>query len=459
MTQNNEKTNDAPTRRRRNRRPRHSNRPKELPEIFFCGDPHGEFEQINEAVRLHKPSAVVILGDLQPPAPLEELLAEALALTDVWWIPGNHDTDTDEFYDRLWRGPLASHNLHGRIANIAGLRIGGLGGVFRGQVWMPDGTPNYFCPATFIRRVGTGNVWRGGLPRRHRSTIFPSVYQNLMRQRADVLVTHEAAGCHRKGFVAIDRLAKALNVKWHFHGHQHEDRVYGQHQNVTVRAVGYRGVVNLRGEVVIPAQMDPREAAALQTAIDWANRSAEAALIEVRDPKTGAMCVLPPSEATTPSMLAAAAAASSKLLAYPAGDVPSREHEAALGREVAKQAPGGRFKPWTSPKPKAGGKTASKDEDAKEPCASRRRHESARSKAKARKAEVGNAVKNDAKRDVTPLVKCDAKNVRPANAERAATNPNVAPSEGLVKPTSSHNAPSAKVRRPRRRKGRGKVKD
>ena len=64
MTQHNEKTNDAPTRRRRNRRPRHSNRPKELPEIFFCGDPHGEFEQINEAVRLHKPSAVVILGDL-----------------------------------------------------------------------------------------------------------------------------------------------------------------------------------------------------------------------------------------------------------------------------------------------------------------------------------------------------------------------------------------------------------
>lgn len=459
MTQNNEKTNDAPTKRRRNRRPRHSNRPKELPEIFFCGDPHGEFEQINEAVRLHKPAAVVILGDLQPPAPVEELLEEALALTDVWWIPGNHDTDTDEFYDRLWRGPLASHNLHGRIANIAGLRIGGLGGVFRGQVWMPDGTPNYFCPATFIRRVGTGNVWRGGLPRRHRSTIFPSVYQNLMRQRADVLVTHEAAGCHRKGFVAIDRLAKALNVKWHFHGHQHEDRVYGQHQNVTVRAVGYRGVVNLKGEVVIPAQMDPREAAALQTAIDWANRTAETALIEVRDPKTGAMCVLPPSEATTPSMLAAAAAASAKLLAYPSGDVTPREREEALGREVAKQALGGRFKPWTSPKPKSEseGKAPSKDEASKEPCASRGRRESARSKAKARRAEA--AVNNDAKRNVREDKKRDAKCARPENAGSAPANPTAASAEGAVKPAPSRNAPGGKTRRPRRRKGRGKPKE
>ena len=186
---------------RRGRRPRRS-LPKELPEIFFCGDPHGEFAHINEAAREYKPKAMVILGDMQPPAPLEVILAEALKHTEIWWIPGNHDTDTDEFYDYLWRSDLASHNLHGRVANVAGLRIAGLGGVFRGQVWMPDGQPNYFCPATFIRRVGAGNIWRGGLPRRHRSTIFPSVYQSLLKQRADILVTHEAAGCHRKGFCA-----------------------------------------------------------------------------------------------------------------------------------------------------------------------------------------------------------------------------------------------------------------
>ena len=214
-------------------------------------------------------------------------------------------------------------------------------------------------------------------------------------------------------------------------------------------------MVNLKGEVVIPAQMDPREAAALQTAIDWANRTAETALIEVRDPKTGAMCVLPPSEATTPSMLAAAAAASAKLLAYPSGDVTPREREEALGREVAKQAPGGRFKPWTSPKPKAEGKAASKEEGAKEPCASRGRRESARSKAKARRAEAGSAVKNDAKRNVKPDAKC----ARSANAGSAPSNPTAASAEGAVKPAPSRNAPGGKTRRPRRRKGRGKPKE
>ena len=301
--------------RRRSRRGRRT-LPKDLPEIFFCGDPHGEFAHINEAARVYKPKAMVILGDLQPPGPLEEVLAEALQYSEIWWIPGNHDTDTDEFYDRLWRSPLAGHNLHGRVANVAGVRIAGLGGVFRGQVWMPEGQPNYFCPATFIRRVGVGNIWRGGLPRRHRSTIFPSVYQNLLRQKADVLVTHEAAGCHRKGFGAVDRLGLSLKVRWMFHGHQHEDCVYGEHMGMKVRAVGYRGIVNLKGEVIVPAQMDPREAAALASALEFAARS------------------YPTDGVPLPS----------QPLVYRTETSPS-EHEALLGREVAKHAPGGRYKP------------------------------------------------------------------------------------------------------------------
>lgn len=259
------------TKRRRGRRRQH--RAKELPNIFFCGDPHGEFAHINEAARLYKPDAMVILGDSQPSAPLEELLGEAMSLTDIWWIPGNHDTDTDEYFDYLWRGPLASHNLHGRVTTVAGLRIAGLGGVFRGQIWMPDEEPNYFSPAHFIRRSPKVNIWRGGLPRRHRSTIFPSVYNYLMHQKADILITHEAPSCHAKGFEALDRLAQSLGVKWFFHGHQHEDRVYGMQNGCLTRAVGFRGIVNLQGEVIVPAQMDPRETVALQEAFDWAART------------------------------------------------------------------------------------------------------------------------------------------------------------------------------------------
>ena len=327
-------------RRRRPRRHRRPTRPRELPDIFFCGDPHGGFDQINEAARLYHPDAMVILGDMQPSAPLHELLEEALAYTDIWWIPGNHDTDTDEIYDNLWRSELAGHNLHGRVANVAGLRIAGLGGVFRGQVWMPEGNPNYYSPSTFMRRVGTNNIWRGGIPRRHRSTIFPSVYSNLLRQKADLLVTHEAPSCHRKGFLSIDRLGKSLGVKWIFHGHQHEDRVYGTHSGVMTRAVGYRGVVNLRGEVVIAAQLDPREEAALNEAFSWADRQQSEDAILVRD-EEGRIQLLPPREGLVPAILPA-------VPRQPAvsQEEKERQHSLALAKEVARKAPGGRYKPY-----------------------------------------------------------------------------------------------------------------
>ncbi len=252
----------------RKRRPRHRSRqlPKVLPKIFFCGDPHGKFDYINVAVREHRPDAIIILGDLQLPGPIEEVLGEAISLTEVWWIPGNHDSDTDEYFDRLWNGSLANHNLHGKVAQIAGLRIAGLGGVFRGQIWMPETNLNFRSATAFVRKAAKNNLWRGGLPRRHRTSIFPKVYENLMQQRADVLVTHEAPAEHRKGFGSIDKLARALHVRWHFHGHQHEDHDYGMHDGIYGRAVGYRGIVDLEGHVIVPSELDPRDQMALQQA-------------------------------------------------------------------------------------------------------------------------------------------------------------------------------------------------
>ena len=62
--------------------------------ILFCGDPHGYFEHIIEAVQERRPEAVILLGDLQPKRPLEVELAPILTLTDVWFIHGNHDSDS-----------------------------------------------------------------------------------------------------------------------------------------------------------------------------------------------------------------------------------------------------------------------------------------------------------------------------------------------------------------------------
>jgi hypothetical protein len=95
---------------------------------------------------------------------------------------------------------------------IDGLRIAGLGGIFRGQVWAPPGEWLHERPEDFAARCGKGNLWRGGLPRKHRSSIFPADYFGLVGQRADILVTHEAPSSHPHGFDAIDELGRSLGV-------------------------------------------------------------------------------------------------------------------------------------------------------------------------------------------------------------------------------------------------------
>jgi len=221
--------------------------------ILFCGDPHGRFEHIIDAVHEHRPAAIVLLGDLQAPKPLEQVLAPILDKTEVWFIHGNHDTDSDADYDNLFGSALADRNLHGRIAEIDGLRVAGLGGVFRGQVWGPPAIWNAETPDDYLARCGEGNKWRGGLPRRHRSSIFPVDYFALGGKTADVLVTHEAPSVHRHGFDAIDELARSLKVAKTFHGHHHDCLDYRRAwKRVGFEAwgVGHCGITDLAGNVL-----------------------------------------------------------------------------------------------------------------------------------------------------------------------------------------------------------------
>lgn len=81
---------------------------------------------------------------------------------------------------------------------------------------MPPALPCYSSPGVFIKKLGKATTWRGGLPRRHRSTIFSSVYDKLKECKADVLVTHEAPSIHAKGFECLDVLADQLGVKYFF---------------------------------------------------------------------------------------------------------------------------------------------------------------------------------------------------------------------------------------------------
>lgn len=118
--------------------------------IFFCGDPHGHFEHIIEAVHVHRPAAIVLLGDIQPQQLLEQALKPIVDLTEIWWIHGNHDTDSEADYDHLFDSALADRNLHGRVVEVAGARIAGLGGIFRGSVWSPPSPPRYASAEEFL---------------------------------------------------------------------------------------------------------------------------------------------------------------------------------------------------------------------------------------------------------------------------------------------------------------------
>jgi len=105
--------------------------------ILFCGDPHGRFEHILQAVEDTKADAVVLLGDMEAPAPLSQLLEPIRER--VWLIHGNHDTDSETSFQNLWMDDLVTRNLDGKVATLpGGLRVAGLGGVFRESVWHPD---------------------------------------------------------------------------------------------------------------------------------------------------------------------------------------------------------------------------------------------------------------------------------------------------------------------------------
>ncbi|CAM3831648.1 metallophosphoesterase [Polaromonas hydrogenivorans] len=229
--------------------------------IFFCGDMHGSFAHIIQAVHDHQPDAIVLLGDLQAPRPLEVELAEILGRTEVWLIHGNHDTDSEADHDHLFGSSLAGRNLHGRVETVAGVRIAGLGGVFRGNVWSPPGPAHFTSREDFVARGGKGNRWRGGLALKHRSTIFPADVERLAKERAEVLVTHEAPSSHPHGFAAIDALARSLGVDKSFHGHHHDSLDYSgtwHALGVQARGVGFRGITDLDGRVIRAGDYDDK---------------------------------------------------------------------------------------------------------------------------------------------------------------------------------------------------------
>jgi predicted phosphodiesterase len=252
-------------------------------QIWLCGDVHGDLRTLRRALAQAAPlpQAIILVGDLDPPEPVGAWLSPVTDLgIDTWFIHGNHETDSDAVFLNMFHSPGAQRNFSGRVVELAGLRVAGLGGVFREEVWYPP-TPPHFADYDALYDYWlprTPRHQRAALPalaalderpifnqrlRKHHSSIFPDVYHRLADQSADVLIVHEAPSCHPNGFEAIDLLAQTMGVRWVVHGHHHDALDYRAHRKALgfeAIGVGFRGITTLAGEIIVSGEFDDRRA-------------------------------------------------------------------------------------------------------------------------------------------------------------------------------------------------------
>ena len=212
--------------------------------ILFAGDAHGDFVPVIEEAG--EASAVVLLGDQEPQMPLVDELGPGVA-EKTWWIYGNHDSDYADYMKH--HESMADRNLHGKVIEIDGVRIAGLGGVFRAKKFEVDQTTRLAevdldCPQDY--REAWIKLRRGGraYPADFTS-IFPDDLKSLLALagHVDVLVTHEAPESHPLGFKLIGDIARAMGVRMLIHGHHHERYSATLDGGIRVEGVGMSGLM------------------------------------------------------------------------------------------------------------------------------------------------------------------------------------------------------------------------
>ncbi|MFX4324672.1 metallophosphoesterase, partial [Acinetobacter baumannii] len=70
--------------------------------LLLLGDVHGRFDHVLHEALSRRPAGVVFLGDIEPPRSMRELIAPlAEEGIQVWWIRGNHDTESVTTWSHL----------------------------------------------------------------------------------------------------------------------------------------------------------------------------------------------------------------------------------------------------------------------------------------------------------------------------------------------------------------------
>lgn len=125
--------------------------------IVFIGDIHRQWSSVTRGLdaRATPPSAAVLLGDMECDRSLDNVAAPLLDRgIPVFWIYGNHDNDGGpemwaNLTDPARNSRTAAGALNGRVVEIAGLRVAGLGGTFRPRIWNPPEPPAYGTAPTY----------------------------------------------------------------------------------------------------------------------------------------------------------------------------------------------------------------------------------------------------------------------------------------------------------------------
>ena len=171
-----------------------------------------------DRVRRHGVDLVLAAGDL--PFDYLESLSSALDRPCVF-VPGNHDPDLSGYANvrglwtkagipSRWPGPAGGVNADGRVVDVAGLRIAGLGGSIRYRAG-----PNQWTERQQARRL--------------RRVLRLAAWRRLRDGRGvDVLLTHSPPlGCgdepdppHR-GFACLHDAVRRLRPPLLLHGHVH----------------------------------------------------------------------------------------------------------------------------------------------------------------------------------------------------------------------------------------------
>ena len=226
-----------------------------MSDIWFCGDNHSRFLHIIDAVKSHRPIAIVLLGDVQAKRPLQIELSDILSDTKCIGFPET-TIPIPRRTTTICSNPISQIETSiGGWSRSPACALPASVESFAKKCGYRPAKPIHDSAKEFLRVAGKGNRWRGGLPLRHRSTISLTTTSDCRASRPTCWSTHEAPGAHPHGNEALELLAMTMGATKLYHGHTHDALAYDNPQ-IRLCGVGLCGITSIDGTKIVPGELD-----------------------------------------------------------------------------------------------------------------------------------------------------------------------------------------------------------